>query len=481
MYFFIFLVDCKWSVYGRWSQCSKSCGGGVQSRFRVIQTPARGGGRDCVGSKEDTRTCNVPPCLIATTRSPRPTTSIRRIEETTTTTRRPRPRNQRVKCFTCGSLFNSDAPDCNAFNVQDQSQQTLCKVGEACLWYSYQKSGNDVGVIRECFSTNILLGSIQNPINPQNQCVPAPVEDANIMACVCTDDLCNGLDGAANVDRSTPKPAFVFPSTSRPPRISTTTQRPTRPTRAPTTRRTTTRRPTKQTAVIRPRDPNKGVLCHQCGSLFSSDGNRDCEVFDHNAPSQQKYCKPSEACLWYTWEKSDTETSTIRECFDKNILIGPIQNPLIAKDSCVPQDIAETPGSRIMACLCENDLCNANDGRPQFSELPRGQENRIGENDIPDFGDLSDEEISIFTAINRPPDSTSGGRNPPPPTKPPRRTTRRPPPRTTTRRTTTRRPTRRPSTTSRPRPRPQQPKPAPLPCSYLSILFFFLQTYHESD
>jgi hypothetical protein len=88
------------------------------------------------------------------------------------------------------------------------------------------------------------------------------------------------------------------------------------------------------------------VLCHQCGSLFSGDGNPDCVDFDSKSNGQQKNCKPGEACLWYAWEKSDQETSIIRECFSPAILLGPISNPLRKKDVCVPQDISETPGKK---------------------------------------------------------------------------------------------------------------------------------------
>ena len=63
-----------------------------------------------------------------------------------------------MQCFTCGSLFNTDAPDCFAFNVNDKKQMKTCDAGEACLWYSYQKSDSETAVIRECFSTGILLG-----------------------------------------------------------------------------------------------------------------------------------------------------------------------------------------------------------------------------------------------------------------------------------------------------------------------------------
>ena len=41
---FFFSVDCKWS---KWSNCSKSCGGGFQTRF--IEVQAENGGRLCTG------------------------------------------------------------------------------------------------------------------------------------------------------------------------------------------------------------------------------------------------------------------------------------------------------------------------------------------------------------------------------------------------------------------------------------------------
>ena len=104
-----------------------------------------------------------------------------------------------------------------------------------------------------------------------------------------------------------------------------------------------------------------GVRCHTCGSLFSG-GNPNCEEFDASDPTQQELCKVGESCLWYSWQKSDTETSQIRECVSPYILLGPINDPLTLADTCSPKDISETPGSSIMACLCNTPLCNANNG-----------------------------------------------------------------------------------------------------------------------
>jgi len=124
----------------------------------------------CVGSRRESRTCNLASCITATTT---------RTTTTTTTTRPrlpprpPRPRSDRVQCYVCGSLFSTDAPDCLAFNARDPKQQKTCEAGEACLWYSYQQSeaGGETAVVRECFSTSILLGSISDPIRPAAQVI----------------------------------------------------------------------------------------------------------------------------------------------------------------------------------------------------------------------------------------------------------------------------------------------------------------------
>ena len=198
--------------------------------------------------------CRCPP--ITTTR--RPTT------RRPTTTRRPATprRNNRVKCFACGSLFSTDAPDCDAFDPASPDQRVTCGDDEACLWYSFVTApGEPRSVIRECFSTGILLGSINDPVEPKSNCRPKNVEDDDsITACLCTEDYCNGYESdeekRANRNR---------PTTRRPSR--TTTRRPSRP--QPTTRRqsfnqlTTTRRP--KPAVIRP-SPN-------ANSIATSDPN----------------------------------------------------------------------------------------------------------------------------------------------------------------------------------------------------------------
>ena len=59
---FIFSVDCKWSTWGQWSKCSKSCGIGSQERIRAIATTAKNGGNECVGRNKEINSCSKGAC-----------------------------------------------------------------------------------------------------------------------------------------------------------------------------------------------------------------------------------------------------------------------------------------------------------------------------------------------------------------------------------------------------------------------------------
>lgn len=48
----------KWSAWGPWSECSVSCGGGIQRKTRVCES--RG---ECLGSAVQTKPCNTHKCL----------------------------------------------------------------------------------------------------------------------------------------------------------------------------------------------------------------------------------------------------------------------------------------------------------------------------------------------------------------------------------------------------------------------------------
>ncbi|GCC16381.1 hypothetical protein chiPu_0021853, partial [Chiloscyllium punctatum] len=55
-----------WSDWTPWSDCSISCGGGIQRRFRFCTNPrAAGNGLPCVGPEEEINPCNVQQCSRA--------------------------------------------------------------------------------------------------------------------------------------------------------------------------------------------------------------------------------------------------------------------------------------------------------------------------------------------------------------------------------------------------------------------------------
>ena len=55
-------IDCKWGPYGNWSACTKSCGGGFQTRLRDIEQQAQNGGEKCSEESTDLRVCAEHPC-----------------------------------------------------------------------------------------------------------------------------------------------------------------------------------------------------------------------------------------------------------------------------------------------------------------------------------------------------------------------------------------------------------------------------------
>jgi hypothetical protein len=46
-------------------------------------------------------------------------------------------------------IYNKISVDLRQFNEDDPLQQNLCGAGEACLWYSWQKSAGETSFIRQ--------------------------------------------------------------------------------------------------------------------------------------------------------------------------------------------------------------------------------------------------------------------------------------------------------------------------------------------
>ena len=57
-------VNCQWGAWGEFGACSKSCGSGSQTRYRLVSVQSSCLGRDCSGSTASHQTCNVNPCPV---------------------------------------------------------------------------------------------------------------------------------------------------------------------------------------------------------------------------------------------------------------------------------------------------------------------------------------------------------------------------------------------------------------------------------
>jgi len=57
-------VDCRWNNWSDWTSCSKTCGQGSKNRRREVQTRARNGGSQCQGLSMQTQSCNVRDCPV---------------------------------------------------------------------------------------------------------------------------------------------------------------------------------------------------------------------------------------------------------------------------------------------------------------------------------------------------------------------------------------------------------------------------------
>ena len=55
-------VDCQWTDWGNWTQCSVTCNGGTRTRSRQYLVTAQYGGKGCAGEGIQTNTCNTQPC-----------------------------------------------------------------------------------------------------------------------------------------------------------------------------------------------------------------------------------------------------------------------------------------------------------------------------------------------------------------------------------------------------------------------------------
>ena len=58
-------VNGGWTNFGSWSECTKTCGKGLQTRTRTCTNPApKYGGADCTGNAEERKYCNYQSCKL---------------------------------------------------------------------------------------------------------------------------------------------------------------------------------------------------------------------------------------------------------------------------------------------------------------------------------------------------------------------------------------------------------------------------------
>ena len=56
-------VSGGWSEWGRWANCSKTCGNGVATRYRLCNNPPPAyEGATCAGSDQETTACQISSC-----------------------------------------------------------------------------------------------------------------------------------------------------------------------------------------------------------------------------------------------------------------------------------------------------------------------------------------------------------------------------------------------------------------------------------
>ena len=55
-------VDCSWDMWGTWSSCTVTCGGGSQTSKRTEAQQVQNGGQSCTGESTRQRNCNEEGC-----------------------------------------------------------------------------------------------------------------------------------------------------------------------------------------------------------------------------------------------------------------------------------------------------------------------------------------------------------------------------------------------------------------------------------
>ena len=127
-----------------------------------------------------------------------------------------------LQCHSCGSLLDPDQ-QCDSFDPSDPGQTQTCKVGEACLLYTYsQTPGQPDIIVRECLATDVLLGPITDPLLPSASCTIKDISEepgSSISACLCQTDYCNVGSSTSSLQAQPARSQYTTP------RSQPTTQR----------------------------------------------------------------------------------------------------------------------------------------------------------------------------------------------------------------------------------------------------------------
>ena len=275
----------------------------------------------------------------------------------------------RVICHQCGSLFSGQNPDCSVFDETDGSQEGFCDPGQACLWYSWQKTKDKTATVRECFDTNILLGTLDNPLVAKTGCEPQDISEGGqrVEACLCLTDYCNSYRAPYEKLPEKPRNKTDTPNLTKSITVTAPTPKfePSKVISSKGDKRKSSKiqkLPKSKISDIesdlKTQKNSSAVLrCYSCGNLFNPNTTCDQGIADNNL--QVQTCESGEACLLYQWKKSARETAVLRQCFPSHILLGPVYNPLVStEDTCELRDITDDNSGSVLACLCESDLCN---------------------------------------------------------------------------------------------------------------------------
>merc|ERR1719510_2859464 len=57
-------IDCVWDTWSNYTDCSQTCGGGFQTRSRIVKTPPKYGGAACPGDAFESQVCNDQSCPV---------------------------------------------------------------------------------------------------------------------------------------------------------------------------------------------------------------------------------------------------------------------------------------------------------------------------------------------------------------------------------------------------------------------------------